>query len=318
MRVQSHARLGRYALAAFGSVVILASTIAARAQAPSPTPPVERRFVVASVKPNRVNIEDLPVAERFEALSEMLSGNIRTSGGRFTAFRATLRELVLHAFELREYQLEGGPRWFASDLFDIDARAEGDVTPAESNAMLRQLLTERFGLRTHVETRQIRVQVLTVARPDGRLGPTLTTTPPACVAEIEERARTGAQTPSLSRPRSASEARETRTTERCGRTSWSTDSRGGTTVRASGSSMQDIVGIVSRELNAPVVDRTGLTGMLDFTMGFTPARRADPSIESAFSPIQGALQQQLGLKLETEPGPGTVLVVDRAEQPTPN
>ena len=66
------------------------------------------------------------------------------------------------------------------------------------------------------------------------------------------------------------------------------------------------------------MDRTGLTGMFDFTMGYTAARRADPSIESAFPPIQGALQQQLGLKLETEPGAVPILIIDAAAQPTPN
>lgn len=318
MRVQPGAHHGQFALALLGSAVILASTTAVQAQTPALASPIERSFIVASVKPNRVNIEDLSPPARLQAYLEVLRGNIRTTEGRMTATRATLRELVLHAFELREYQLEGGPRWFASDLFDIDARADGDLTPAESTAMLRRLLTERFGLETHTESRQFRVQVLTVARPDGRLGPALTTTPAECVAEIEERAKAGADAPARSTPRSADASREPRTAQRCGQTSWSTDSRGGATIHASGSSIQELIGVVSRELNAPVVDRTGLTGMLDFTMGFTPARRADPTIESAFPPIQGALQQQLGLKLETERGPVSVTIVDSAEQPTPN
>ena len=108
-------------------------------------------------------------------------------GGRFTAGTSTLKQLIAEAFEVKDYQIEGGPPWLTTDYFDITANAGADATPADVKAMLRTLLAERFGLRTRSDTRQAPVYVLTVARSDGRLGPRLTRTTPECIQQIEQR-----------------------------------------------------------------------------------------------------------------------------------
>jgi uncharacterized protein (TIGR03435 family) len=144
------------------------ASIALRAQS-AQTQAAERRFEVASVK------AALSPAElgRLAAQSGQMpsSFGIQTSpGGRFRASPVTLKQLIAHAFDVTDYQIDGGPKWLASDYFEINATAAAEATPAEIRTMLRTLLSERFGLRTHSDIRQTQTYVLTVARSDGRLG----------------------------------------------------------------------------------------------------------------------------------------------------
>ncbi len=72
-----------------------------------------------------------------------------------------MKQLIAEAFEVKDYQIEGGPPWLATAYFEITANAGADATPADVKAMLRTLLSERFSLRTHSDTRQAPVYVLT-------------------------------------------------------------------------------------------------------------------------------------------------------------
>jgi uncharacterized protein (TIGR03435 family) len=119
------------------------------------TPP----FEVASVKANR---------------SGALAQRIQPSpGGRLTVTNVSLRGLVRFAYEVQEFQMDGGPSWFAADRYDVLARAESDPPVSQIRLMLRALLAERFQLRTHSEKRDQPVYAMVVARRDGRLGPGL-------------------------------------------------------------------------------------------------------------------------------------------------
>ena len=71
---------------------------------------------------------------------------------------------------------------------------------------------------------------------------------------------------------------------------------------------------LSRLVGRTVIDKTGLMGKYDYTVEFTPDETADSSTPTLFT----ALQEQLGLKLESQNGPVEVLVVDRAEKPSEN
>jgi uncharacterized protein (TIGR03435 family) len=98
---------------------------------------------------------------------------IRTqSGGRFLA-GASLKRFIANAYEVNDYQIDGGPKWVTSDYFEITANAGADATPADIRSMLRSLLAERFALRLRRDTREAQTHVLTMARPDERLGPRL-------------------------------------------------------------------------------------------------------------------------------------------------
>jgi uncharacterized protein (TIGR03435 family) len=241
-------------------------------------------------------------------------------GGRLHA-TASLHALILRAYGIKEYQVDGGPKWLTTDYFEVNAKAERETaSEAEMNEMLKSLLAERFGLRVHVETRQAPVHTLTVARDDGRLGPGLKRTSPECEATLEERKRTGAKV-APGRPLD-------RMTPVCGLTTMGLTPRtGAATYTMGGQPISSLVGRISSELGAAVVDQTGLTGLFDaafeYEMMRRPAGMAPPSLDPNSTdplpvPLPAALQQQLGLRLEKGTGPLPITIVDAADPPTPD
>jgi len=244
-------------------------------------------------------------------------------GGRFMASSVTLRQLILEAFAMKDYQVEGGPKWLTSDFFSINASAGAEATRAEINVMLQALLAERFALKTHVDTRQAPTYALTLARSDGRLGPAMKPTSEECLQEIEARKNAPRQTPPP-RPTGPRDPRELLAPPTCGNTQYAGRPNGAQVILTGGSDIRLLVSVSSNELGAPVIDRTGLTGLFTFTFEFTPERIAarlglDPgSNDVPPSPLGIALEKQLGLKLEKQLGPLPFLVIDAAEHPTPD
>ena len=312
------------------SFVISAGGNAALAQS-SPTP-TERRFEVASVKPA---LSPAELAARNGGRFQM-PGNfgIQTQpGGRFTAGTVTLKQLIAEAFEVRDFQIEGGPPWLATSYFDITANAGADATAADVRGMLRTLLGDRFGLRTRSETRQALVYVLTVARSDGRLGTRLTRATPECVQQLEQR-KSGTAPPAKPQP-TAPELNErlkrmmsgdSSVTPVCGTSMMGSRVNGASTLVFGGLELRSLVSRISNEFSAPVLDQTGLSGLFDVSLEYLSERRIngraaglDPnSTEALPPPLIGALQQQLGLKLEKQTGPMPVVIIDAAEPPTPD
>jgi uncharacterized protein (TIGR03435 family) len=298
---------------------------------PSPESPkpaaVERRFEVASVKVNQQTLAEFVQANQGNASGALGSIGIRTlPGGRMTAGFVTLRTLILRAFDVKTYQVEGGPAWANTTNFTIDGRAMGNPTPEEFNTMLKALLVERFALRTRTEMREMPLHELTLARSDGRPGSQLKPTSPACLAEMEERRKNPGQAPAA--PRAASrtleEAREMMRTPTCGITSMLSSSRSMTFV-FSGQPLSSLVTRLSSELNAPVVDKTGLNGPHDMVLEYEPLNLppsvapANPAApEFASPPLRDALQQQLGLKLVQTRAPLPIVIIESAEMPTPD
>ena len=259
-------------------------------------------------------------------------------GGRFSAARSTLKRLIAEAFEVKDYQIEGGPAWLTTDYFDIAANAGAEASPADVKTMLRTLLSERFGLRTHSDTRQAPMYVLTVARSDGRLGSRLTRATPECVQRIDQiNHRTAPATPPT--PETEREQRDrmeaqfkrlssgdSSVTAPCGSSMMSSRPNGASVLLFGGIELKSLVSQISSEVAAPVADRTELTGLFDISLEYLSQRtingRAgglDPnSTDPLPPPLVGALQQQLGLKLEKQIGPMPVVVIDAADHPTPD
>src|SRR5687767_12889483 len=152
----------------------------ARAAAQTAAPPdAEPRFEVASIRATDI--------ASFQGPGNVPPIGVRTLPNGVNATLATLRMLILFAYQLRDYQLVGGPNWMDSERFDISARAAGDVTPEMARRMMQNLLKDRFMLRAHTETRQVDVHALVLARTDGRLGRGLQRTSPECEATLEAR-----------------------------------------------------------------------------------------------------------------------------------
>jgi uncharacterized protein (TIGR03435 family) len=264
--------------------------------------------------------------------------------GRFTATNVPVRNLIQNAYRLQPFQLVGAPGWIGTDRFDIVAKADGTLDPPPFAAdqqtgpsrlqlMLRALLAERFKLMAHTETRELPVYALTLARSDGRLGGQLrrSTTDCATLALTRRGGPGGAPGPggtgALAKggpdgrgiglgpgPMPAQGERPP-----CG------VRVGPGSIMAGGVSASQLARELSSWLNQIVVDRTGLTGTFDVDLTWTPdqfsqGRGELPSGSVAIDPsgpsIYTAVQEQLGLKLESQQGSVDVLVIDHVEQPT--
>lgn len=230
------------------SVPVILATALAHAQAP---PPASLAFDVASIKPTPAN----PPVTTIGAPQP---------GGRWSPRSVTVLMIMGRAFP--EHTLPGlivgGPGWLAERRFDIDARVDRPVTPAHYPPMIRQLLTDRFKLKTHIAARPVDVYSLVLARSDGRLGPRLQPASPACSKELDaarerERAmRAGLITEQLAEP------------PRCNARVSMTN---GLMRIAGGRSMDELAAAVQSRTDLKVVDRTGLRG--DYESSSTSGRQ---------------------------------------------
>ena len=276
---------------------VLAGALNKQAQAPpgdvgADKPAARVVFEVAAVRANRSGLiaalwDDLP-------------------GGRFVATNATLRMLILDAYRIPDRQLVDAPDWTRAERFDVNAKLEREApivrgTAGERRLALRSLLTERFKLRVHGETRQVPMYALVMARADRKPGPILKPSSADCSPE-GMRARTDAAQAGQPLPGTCG----TRAT--AGRLQF-------------GGRMSDFARNLSgsAEIGRNVIDQTGLTGGWEFQLMFAPPRQRaagqeplpdDPNAPSLIT----ALQEQLGLRLEPIQGPVEFVVVDRVER----
>ncbi len=272
----------RIALALILEVVVIAMVVT---PAPSQTPAQKAAFEVASIKPNNSG-----------------SGSSRTSAdsnsGYFKAANVTLRSLIVSSYRLLDFQLVGGPDWINSARFDIEARAEAPPAAGTTNAsrsdvmvaMMQSLLEDRFQLKVHMETRELPVFMLGVTKDGSKLQPT-----------IEGRAGPGGLSAGSSR---------------------SSGTAAGTEISGSGISISRLMNMLSDRLDRPIIDKTNLTGTYDFTLKFAPYATSPAGPDSATEPIGPsiftAIQEQLGLRLESARGPVEVLVIDSVSKPSEN
>lgn len=236
------------------------------------------------------------------------SGEGRSSmgvrGSQLAVINYNLFNIIRNAWGLQGNQIAGGPDWSRADdvRFDITAKLPDGVKESEVGPMLQRLLADRFKLRTHRETRQVPVYAMVLARADGRLGPKMTPAAVDCAAlraAFQRGERPPEPAPVGDRPA-------------CGmRTTPGRVLAGGYAMADIGRNLSGLVG------GRPVIDRTGLGGLYDLELTWTPDQptggaNADTSGVSVFT----ALQEQLGLKLEATIGPVDLLVIDSAERPS--
>jgi uncharacterized protein (TIGR03435 family) len=235
-------------------------------------------------------------------------------GGRVFAQNASLRDLIRAAYALEDAQLEGIPASIRSTRFDVDARMGGDATIDIARAMTRTLLAERFRLTAHTETRQLPIYDLVMARSDRSPGRGLRTSGKACAPVTLP-----AGLPPAPPPPAGSGMPITPGAFQCP----SGLLPGHLSLRSL--DMAAFASVLWRRLvQRPVVDRTGLSGQFDIDLTYLPELETvngRPASENPSLPAQilgapsifTAVQEQLGLKLESSRGPVDVLVVDRVE-----
>ena len=219
----------------------------------------------------------------------------------------TIQSLIQRAYGLRSKdQVSGGPEWARIERFDIQAKmSEADIaemqklSPAEAKArreaMLQALLVERFKLKAHSETRQAPVYELVVAKGGAKLKDAATDT-----SGHLEKGEDGKPLASFTQAT-------------------------GSTMVAQGESTKALADFLSQPfsgLGRPVVDKTGLNGVYNFTLNWVPhfdrilPTGGSASPEEADSLFEAL--QQIGLRLQPATGPIDMVVVDHVERPTEN
>ena len=288
---------------------------------PAAQSPVAPAFEVASVKPSNPDVTG--------PLGVLGPGRIAPPvGGRFTASNYTLRELVLRAYNLFDSQLEGGPDWQTSRRFDIQAKAKDPVAGMDAMLpMLRALLADRFQLEVHTEMREMPIFALVIAR-DGQLGANITSSTADC-SDAEQQLL--AETRAKAGPGAVAKLLQAGQGLPCAVMPVPARVAGSMTWRGNGVSMAGLAVFLTpftrRIADRMVQDRTGLSGRYDWEMTFDravmprarDAQQTGTSVPLSDSPsLMTAVQEQLGLKLESARGPVEILVIDSAALPKPD
>lgn len=241
--------------------------------------------------------------------------------GRATSPGTSARQLILVAYGLQDIQLSGGPSWIGSDLYAIDARAGADATRATVRLMLKSLLAERFQLVAHLEKRELPAFALVLADRNGKLGPRLQRSGPECApVKAPEGVPLPPPPPPGPGPGFVAVLPQDPLGPTCGFVSfpgWLSGRR---------LTMGHLVTPLTQLTRRPVVDETGLAGEFDVDVTFMPDQpvalngaAAPPSLsQSDRPPLLTAIQEDLGLKLETRRREVDVLVIDRIERPSEN
>jgi uncharacterized protein (TIGR03435 family) len=220
-------------------------------------------------------------------------------GGRFSASNVTLKELIIFAYNLKDQQLSGGPGWASSDVFDVVGKPEASANPEQIRQMMQALLADRFKLTMRSESKEMPVYNLVTAK----TGPKLT----------ESKAD---EAPGPGGPRRMI---------RMGRGE----------INGQQMSMGALADVLSKMAGKTVIDKTGLSGKYDVKLEWTPdpgEPQMGPAMPGRLMPEGGpppvvdgsgislftAIQEQLGLKLDSQKGPVDVFTIERAEKPSEN
>ena len=206
-------------------------------------------------------------------------------GGRYIASGVTLKFLIQQAYGMREFQVLGGPGWADSLRFDINAKADEETAEQQNvfSQRMQALLADRFQLKFTREKREMPIYHLVVAK----AGPKMKE---STVAEEGRNMRTGRDRMFMQ-----------------------------------GITMSMFAVQLSQNLGRVVIDKTELAKIYDFSVQWTPdsSQPLGPKDGEAAPAADGptlftALQEQLGLKLESAKGPVEVLIIERVEKPTEN
>ena len=140
-------------------VFLAAVTLAALMVAMSPV------IVVAAPQAASVPTPKFEVASIKRNVSGGPDRYIRPSGGRLSIANMTLKNLITIAYQIRDFQIYGGPSWMTSESYNIEAKSEGAATPKQMEGpMLQALLEDRFQLRVRHDTEELPIYVLTVPK----------------------------------------------------------------------------------------------------------------------------------------------------------
>lgn len=200
-------------------------------------------------------------------------------GGGIGLANMTLKDLIAFAWDVRDFQISGGPGWIDSTYYDIVAKSQDVHGMMQLRPLVQPLLAERFQLALHKSTKELSYYALIIGKNEAKLQTSKLHPSSATIPEM----------------------------------------RGGSSgdLTARGIPLSMLAAQFADDLGRPVIDETGIAGNFDINLQWTPdnaEQKSDPSRPSLFT----AVQEQLGLKLESKKGPVEILVVDRVERPSEN
>jgi len=207
------------------------------------------------------------------------------SDGNFKTVNVSLGALLQFAFGVPESRIVGDPGGLRSQMFDIEAKADGSVNdrlnklPSDQGKLVKQqmiqaLLADRFKLVVHRETRELPIYALLVAKGGSKLQAT--------------------------------------------KDNGLMISSGSRSLNAQGVTVAVIAQELAKDVGRVVVDKTGIEGRFDVDLKWTPDDGPVVGDADAAPSIFTAVQEQLGLKLEAQKGPVDVIVIDHLEAPSEN
>ena len=209
--------------------------------------------------------------------------------------------LIRWAYDLFDFELVGGPDWLDVKRWDISAKAPAPVPRGAMRPLVRRMLADRFALKAHKETRELPIYELVLARSDARLGPKIKRSAVDC-------------TPFLNGLRPMQESPGDDGLPLC--SVGASFSSSLITPRLNGQPLAaGLITILQANLQRRVVDKTGLTGNYDIELSYIDETLFRKGVGTEDGPsLRTALQEQLGMRLESARGPVEVLVIDRAER----
>jgi uncharacterized protein (TIGR03435 family) len=202
------------------------------------------------------------------------------------------------AYNLSALQISALPDWAKTQWYDINAKAQAVPSMDDARQMLQTLLAERFQVKTHLETREMSVYNLVIAKSGLKLKPSEDQTPPPPVQDTGKRG--------FAFDASGKQARGTfamRQTPNGIVSSWTA------------APMSVVVSLMQGRADRLIIDRTNLTGLFD--VEYELRKDDSPPLVGAAGPAP-SLQEQLGLKLESAREPVEVLVIDSVSKPSEN
>jgi len=294
------------------AAVLLCASIAL-GQQPNP----KLTFEVASIKPAA------PQAMR-RIQGDWGGGPGTPDPSRIRLTDMTLRMLIMRAYDVQSFQVSG-PSWMDSQHFDVIAKVPHGAAKEDAKMMLQNLLADRFKLKLHKESRQAPIYELVVAKGGIKLkGAAQTAAAPA-------------EGPGGPPPGPPLRDKDGLLRTPHGQLGIQGGVNGRMRMQGDAVTMARLTDILGTAMGRPVVDKTGLTGAYDVTLDFSPegmgpgpkgpapgAGGGNPAEAPRDSNDSGptiftALQEQLGLKLESRKGPVDLLVVGSVEKtPTEN
>ena len=226
-------------------------------------------------------------------------GSYCVVGGRLIATAITLRPILRLAYRastgpLLDCQLIGAPGWIDKDRFDIDAKPEGEphrISRAQMQPLVQSLLADRFNLKAHVEVRELPVYDLIVVKDHFKIRLSEDQTPPMPM-EAPDSGDRGSYTSRVD--------------------------QSGVTISARAIPISTFVRGLQSHVDLVILDKTNLNGLFDVDLKFSTSLTTAASTPDAAPALATAVEEQLGLKLESARGPVKVLVIDSVSKPTEN